>query len=202
MKKVLLLILIVISCLASPAQAAPSGALEGLEVLRRGFAELSDFTADITQEKQLALMKQKMVSHGLVRFRKPGLFYMELYPPYASRLLIKDNILTIKLPDQGTADRISLPPGESLEKWFAYLAKPLTTLPEGVEMKAERQGNSWTVQIFPMGKGGVKELQLTFDGEGRIRRLLIEERNRDRTLIRFSNLRRNVGLKEKDFTIE
>ena len=36
-------------------------------------------------------MKQKMTSKGVVRFKKPDIFYMEFYPPHASRLLLKDN---------------------------------------------------------------------------------------------------------------
>jgi outer membrane lipoprotein-sorting protein len=48
----------------------------------------------------------------------------------------------------------------------------------------------------------MKELRITFDSEGGIRQLFIEERNQDRTVVRFTNMRRNVGLKEKEFTIE
>lgn len=202
MKKFLMLFLMLFTVAAAPAWAVPDKkALEGLEVLRRGFAEMTDFTAEITQEKQLALMKQKMVSRGVIRFRKPGTFFMELYPPHGSRLLMQDNVLTIRLTDQGTTDRMVLPPEQSLEKWMTLLSRPITTLPEGVEVRGVRQGDSWTVHIIPAGTGGVKELQITFDLEGRIRRLAIEERNRDRTVIRFANLRRNVGLKEKDFRL-
>lgn len=202
MKKTLILFLMLFNVASAPAQAVPDRkALEGLEVLRRGFAELTDFTAEITQEKQLALMKQKMVSRGVIRFRKPGTFYMELYPPNGSLLLMRDNVLTIRLPEQGMTDRMVLPPEQSLEKWMAFLSRPITTLPEGMEVKGVRQGDSWTVHILPAGTGGVKELQITFDLEGRIRRLAIEERNRDRTVIRFTSMRRNVGLKEKDFRL-
>jgi len=202
MKKTLILFLMLFNVAAVPAQAVPDRkALEGLEVLRRGFAELTDFTAEITQEKQLSLMKQKMVSRGVIRFRKPGTFYMELYPPNGSLLLMRDNVLTIRLPEQGMTDRMVLPPEQSLEKWMAFLSRPITTLPEGMEVKGVRQGDSWTVHILPAGTGGVKELQITFDLEGRIRRLAIEERNRDRTVIRFTSMRRNVGLKEKDFRL-
>ncbi|GFE56343.1 outer membrane lipoprotein carrier protein LolA [Geobacter sp. AOG1] len=202
MKKVIILFLMLFNVAAAPAQAVPDKkALEGLEVLRRGFAELTDFTADITQEKQLALMKRKMVSRGVIRFRKPGTFFMELFPPNGSRLLMQDNVLTIRLPEQGMTDRMVLPPEQSLEKWMAFLSRPITTLPEGMEVKGVRQGDSWTVHILPSGTGGVKELQITFDLEGRIRRLAIEERNRDRTVIRFTSMRRNVGLKEKDFRL-
>jgi outer membrane lipoprotein carrier protein len=60
-------------------------------MLRKTFVGINDFTAQITQEKQLSLMKRKMVASGEVRFKKPDTFYMELYSPYASRVLLKDN---------------------------------------------------------------------------------------------------------------
>ena len=202
MKKILILFLVIFNITAASALAVPDKkALEGLEVLRRGFSSLTDFTAEITQEKQLALMKQKMVSRGMIRFRKPGTFYMELYPPHGSRLVMQDNVLSIRLTDQGTTDRMVLPPEQSLEKWMAFLSRPITTLPEGMDVRGVRQGDSWTVHILPAGKAGVKELQISFDLEGRIKRLTIEERNRDRTVIRFTSMRRNVGLKEKDFRL-
>ena len=203
MKK--LAVLLIIITLWSPltmVQAAQNPALEALETLRRGFADISDFTAEITQEKQLALMKQRMVSRGLVRFKKPGVFFMELFPPHASRLRLKNNILTVRYPKEGITDRITIPPEEGLEKWFTYLARPVTTLPEGVEIKAERQGDLWNLRILPGSKGGVKELRLVFDGEGRIKTLTIAEQNSDRTVIKFHNLRRNAGLKEQDFQVD
>jgi outer membrane lipoprotein carrier protein len=201
LKSAAVALVFVLLFVASASGAEESRALEGLEVLRRGFAELNDFTAEITQEKQLALMKQKMVSRGVVRFRKPGTFYMELYPPNGSRLLMRDNILIVQLPEHGTTDRMILPPDQGLGRWFDYLSKPITSLPAGMNVTAVRQGDSWIVHITPASKGGVRELELTFDLEGRIRRLAIEERNRDRTVIKFANLRRNAGLKDKDFRL-
>ena len=195
------LILAVLSVTVS-VQAARSPELEALETLRRGFAEVSDFSAEITQEKQLSLMKQKMVSRGIVRFKKPGIFYMELYPPHASRLSLKNNILTVRYPKEGITDRMTLPAEEGLEKWFTFLSKPVTSLPEGVDVRGERQGDLWNLRILPGSKGGVKELRLVFDDGGRIKSLSITERNSDRTVIRFKSLRRNTGLSEHDFQVE
>ena len=202
MKRIFLIVPILLLLGASCVQAAQNPALEALETLRRGFADISDFTAEITQEKQLALMKQRMISRGLVRFKKPGIFYMELFPPHASRLRLKNNVLTVRYPKEGITDRITIPPEEGLEKWFTYLARPVTTLPEGVEVKAERQGDLWNLRILPGSKGGVKELRLVFDGDGRIKILTIAEQNSDRTVIKFHNLRRNAGLKEQDFQVD
>jgi outer membrane lipoprotein carrier protein len=197
-----MLVSLLLICLSAPAHAAGGAALEAMETLRRGFAGSNDFTADIRQEKRLSLMKQTLVSRGVVRFKKPDLFFMELLPPHASRLLLKDNVLVMRLPEQGVTDRIVLPPEDSLKKWFDYLAKPIHSLPEGVEVKAELRGNTWTVHIFPQASGAVAMLTLKFDLEGNIGRIIIEERNHDGTTLVFSKLRRNVGLQDKDFRVE
>lgn len=201
MKKTLLLLAVLFSITAS-AQAADDLALEAMETLRSGFAGTVDFTAAIRQEKHLALMKQKMVSRGVIRFKKPDTFFMELFPPHGSRLLLKDNLMIIRLTEQGVTDRVVLPPEEGLKKWFAYLARPVNALPEGVEVKAERHGKFWNMQLFPKGKGAVKQLTLSFDSEGKISRIVIDERNRDRTILVLDNMRRNVGLQDKDFKAE
>ncbi|HJV36273.1 outer membrane lipoprotein carrier protein LolA [Geomonas sp.] len=201
MTKFFLALLLLLTATVS-AYAAADPAVEAMETLRRGFAGTNDFTADITQEKQLALMKKKMVSKGVVRFKKPDTFFMELLPPHPSRLLLKDNVMTMRLPEQAVTEKVVLPPEEGLKKWFAFLGKPITTLPEGVAIKAERRGKLWNVQIFPKSKGAVRQLTLTFDAEGKISRIVIDEHNKDQTILSFKNVRRNIGLQERDLKAE
>jgi len=204
MKKQILTVLLALLLLLPfhIACAAQNQALEGLEILRRGFVGVGDFSAEIVQQKELSLMRQKLVSRGVVRFKKPGLFYMELFPPYASRLLLQDNLLSYVLTGEGVREKVVLPPEESLGRWFAYLERPITALPEGVELSAERQGESWTLHIVPRGKGGVRAFHISFLADGRLQRLIIEERNGDRTTLKFSRLRKNVGLTARDFTLD
>lgn len=197
MRKTLLLLLAL--TMARSVHAAADPALEAMETLRRSFAGIVDFSAEITQEKQLALMKRKMVSRGVIRFKKPDVFFMELYPPHASRLLLKDNVMTVRLIEQGVTDRVVLPPEEGLNKWLAYLAKPVLTR---VDVRAERHGKLWAMQLSPRSKGSVQRLTLNFDREGNISRIVIEERNRDRTTLLFDKMRRNIGLQDKDLRIE
>ncbi len=176
--------------------------LQGMELLRRSFSGLTDFTAEITQEKQISLLKKKIVVNGIVRFKKPDVFYMELFPPYPSRILLRDNALSLFLPAENVRNNIILSPGQSLRRWFAYLDGPATSLPDGVEVRAETRDNMTTLQITPRQKGAVKELRLTFLENGNLSRLVIEEENRDRTVLNFRSMRRNVGLTEKDFRLE
>ncbi|HEX2768701.1 MAG TPA: outer-membrane lipoprotein carrier protein LolA [Geobacteraceae bacterium] len=201
-KRCLIPALLVMLLISATAQAAEISPLEGLEMARKGFAGMTDFTAEITQEKQIALLKKTMTSSGQVRFRRPDTFYMEVYSPYASRLLLKDNILTMFLPAEGIRQKTVLPPEEGLRHWFSLFDRQVTRLPAGVEIRAERRRETITLRIIPTGKKGVKEFRLTLFADGRPRRLAIEEQNRDRTIITFNRVRKNVGLSEKDFRIE
>jgi outer membrane lipoprotein carrier protein len=177
-------------------------ARQGMEMLRRGFSGMTDFTAEVTQEKQIALMKKKITVKGVVRFKKPDVFFMEMYPPYASRLLLRDTALTMFLPAENVRQSIILPPEQSLRRWFAGLDHPATSLPDGVDVRAETRDKLITLQITPRQKGAVKELRLTFLENGNLSRLVIEEQNKDRTVLNFRGMRKNVGLTEKDFRLE
>jgi outer membrane lipoprotein carrier protein len=176
--------------------------VEGLEAVRRSFAGMSDFTAEITQEKQLAIMKRKLVSTGVVRFKKPDSFFMEINPPHASRLLLKNSTLSLYLVREKSSQQITLPPEQSLQRWFGFLARPVTTIPDGVDVKADQQGDRSTLTITPRGKGQLKAFTLTILEDGRLKKLVIEEQNGDRTTITFSRFQRNVGLTDNDFRLE
>jgi outer membrane lipoprotein carrier protein len=188
--------------LSYPASASPISAVEGLELLRRTFVGVNDFTAEISQEKQLSLMKKKMTASGTVRFKKPDTFYMELYSPYASRILLKDATLTLKLPNEGVRQKLTLPREQGLGSWITFLGRPVRSLPDGFDIRAEKRGESVTLLIAPRKKGAMKEIQLSLWQDGRLKRLVLEENNRDRTVIIFHNVKKNVGLTERDFRLE
>jgi len=187
---------------ATVCHARPVPPLEGLEALRKGFAGISDFTAEISQEKRLSLMKRTMVMTGTVRFRKPDLFFMEINPPFASRMLLRDSVMEQATGKGGEPNRIVLPPDQGLKRWFAKLAGPVTSLPEGVAMQADLTAGVYTITIAPKGTGQVKDLTITFLGDGTIKRLVINERNGDKATMTFRKVKRNVGLGDKDFRLE
>lgn len=186
---------------APSVSAAAISPVEGLEAFRRAFAGISDFSADIIQEKQLTLMKKKMIASGTVRFRKPDSFFMELRSPYASRVLLKDNTLSLKLPNEAERQKMVLPAEQGLSRWFAFLDRPVKSMPGGFDVRAEKRGTILSLRILPRAKGAMKELQVTFREDGRLIRLVIEENNGDRTVIGFRNVKKNTGLTDKDFQL-
>lgn len=198
----LFVIVIIVILFPSTLPAAQVPPLEALENLRRGFANMQDFTADISQEKQLSVMKKKIISTGTVRFRKPDLFYMELKPPHASRMVLRDKTIDLYLPDGKSRQQIVLPADEGLKHWLSLISRPITALPQGIDFTADRLGDTQTLTITPQGKGQVRTFTLISGNDGRLRKLTIEERNGNRTAITFHKMRANLGLSEKDFRVE
>lgn len=197
-----LLFAILMIAAAVPVQARSLTPVEGLELLRLSFNGLQDFTADLTQEKQLSIMKKKLVMQGLIRFKKPDRFYMELLPPYVSKVLLKDTVLQQRLGIQGELQRIVLPPEQGLSHWFAALAKPVSVVPEGMEVRADQNGAQSTVVIRPTKGGQLKELTIVLHDDGTVRKLVLEERAGDKTIMTFRKTRKNVGLTDADFKLE
>jgi outer membrane lipoprotein carrier protein len=203
MKSLLSLLFVLLMLTAAlKAEARSLTAVEGLEALRRSFSTMQDFTADLTQEKQLSIMKKKLVMQGQIRFKKPDRFYMELVPPYSSKVLLKDTVLLQRLGNQGELQRIVLPPEQGLSRWFATLAKPITAVPEGMEVRAEQTGSQTSVTIRPAKGGQLKELTVVLHNDGTVRKLVLEERAGDKTVMTFRKTRKNVGLTDADFRLE
>lgn len=188
--------------LVTTANARPIAALEGLEALRKTFSGMTDFTAEITQEKRLSLMKRTLTMTGAVRFRKPDMFYLELLPPYASRMLLRDNTIEQVMGNNSDRNRIVLPPEQGLKRWFSRISEPIVAMPKGMEVLADLTGQIYSVTITPHGKGQVKELIIVFSDDGVVRRLIIGEQNGDRAVMTFRKFRRNVGLTDKDFSLD
>lgn len=186
----------------SSAHAGPIPPVEGLELLRKGLADADDFTAEIVQEKNISLMKRPIKSRGKVRFKKPGLFFMEMSSPHASRMLLRNDRLEILAVKEGIRQEIPLSPEESLQRWLSFLSRPVTAVPDGIDIRAERTGDLCTLAITPRKKGQVREFVLNFQVDGKLRQMEIKEHNNDRTIIRFQNMRKNVGLGERDFRLE
>lgn len=194
--------MLLVSGVAVSAQARSIAPQEGLEALRKGFAGTSDFTAEITQEKRLSLMKRTLVMTGTVRFKKPDQFFMEINPPFASRMLLRDTTIDQAIGRDGEKNRMVLPPDQGLKRWFSKLTSPVTTLPEGVTIQADFTNGTYSLGIAPHGKGQIKELTIVFQEDGTIRRLTINEQNGDRSSMTFKKVKRNTGLTDKDFRLD
>ncbi len=200
--RLLVLSALLLLATGSSAYARQIQPLEGLEALRKAFEGVTDFTAEISQEKQLSLMKRTLTMKGRVRFRKPDLFYMEINSPYASRMLLRDSTIEQVMGNSSERNMIVLPPEQGLKRWFSKISVPIVKLPEGMQVQSDYTATLYTVTLTPQGKGQVKELTIVFSEDGSVRRLVISEQNGDRAVMTFNKVRRNVGLTDKDFSLD
>lgn len=198
---VLLVCLIAFFFSSSAVSAAPIQPVAGLEALRKTFAGVNDFTAEISQQKHLKLMKRVINMNGTVRFRNPDLFLIEINAPYASRTLLKDSTVEQVVGNKGDRNRIVLPPEQGLKHWFSKMNSTVKTVPEGVDVKADLTAGLYTVTISPNNKGQIKELVISFMADGLIKRLVIGEQNGDKAVMTFKKIHINSGLTEKDFML-
>lgn len=201
-KHVFPLFLLPLLLTSSPCLARTISPVEGLEALRRGFAGISDFTAGITQEKRVSLMKRTLVMNGSIRFKKPDLFFMEINKPFSSRMLLRDSIIEQITGKDKTPTRIALPPERGLKQWFSKLTSPVTSLPDGVSMQADLTNSVYTLTIAPLDKGEFKDISIVFLGDGTIKQLVINEQSGDRVTMIMKKFQRNIGLTERDFRLE
>lgn len=204
MKRIALLVILfsLVMLSANVLEARQIDPRDGLEALRRGFAGMNDFTAEITQEKRLSLMRRTLVSTGTVRFRKPDLFYLEMNPPHASRMVLRDATIEQMIGSNGERNRIVLSPDQGLKRWLSRLTTPVTAVPEGMSVRADLTAGVYTLTIAPQGKGQIRELVLVFQEDGTIRRLVMTEQNGDTATLTFRKVRRNIGLAERDFRLD
>ena len=187
---------------ATPSFARTISPVEGMEALRRTLNGISDFTAEFTQEKRLSLMKRAMIMNGVMRFKKPDLFMMEIKPPFAGQVLLNDNVVEQTTGNEGEKNRIVLPPEQGLKYWFSKLETPVKTLPEGLSVHADLTDSVYTLVLSPQGKGQIKDISISFQQDGTVRRLVIQEQNGDRATMTLKNVKRNRGLTEKDFRLK
>jgi outer membrane lipoprotein carrier protein len=117
-------------------------------------------------------------------------------------MLLRDTVIEQAGSREGEKNRIILPPEQGLKQWFSRLASPVASLPEGAAIQADLSNGLYTLVIAPRGKGQVRELTISFQADGTVRRLVITEQNGDRSTMSFTKVRRNVGLSEKDFRLE
>lgn len=196
---VLVLFVLLLLPLAGHArQIAPQ---DGLEALRKAFSGINDFTADISQEKKLSVMKRTMKMNGVVRFRKPDLFYLEIVSPYKSRMLLNDAVIEQVMGGSNERSRIILPPEQGLKGWFVRFNQPVKSIPDGMNIQSDLTGSVYTVNVLPKSKGQIKQLSIVFQQDGTIKKIAITEKNGDRSTMLFKNIKRNTGLTARDFRL-
>jgi outer membrane lipoprotein carrier protein len=165
-------------------------------------ARAVDLVGRFTQSYRSGMLGREVVERGVVSIKRPGRMRWEYKDPEA-KLFVSDGrtfyfyvpadrqvIVSEQDPERSLAGRLLSGNGGLLEEFDASLDEPLE---EGV----------LRVKLVPRRKQpDVERAFLDVEPSGRIRSILLEDVQGNRTRFRFEGLRENTGLPDKLFRFE
>ena len=173
-------------------------------------AKTEDLTADFEQQKFTAMLKKPLVSSGAVAVRGSAMLW-ETRKPEPSLLQIDQREVRIYYPEQKTIEvyqveqKLGQLAASPLPR-LAVLREHFTFEPIAVSELSERDDKQFfAVKMTPADeelREHVEAVRVLLDTKrGLIVRLEMRDSDGDRTLISFSNVKTNVGLKDGDLRI-
>jgi outer membrane lipoprotein carrier protein len=201
--KIWLLILVSLLWIPLTAKgAAPISADEVVKRLREIQEKTKDFSADIHQEKKLSLLKEKIVSRGRIRFKKPDKISIEFFHPESSQMVFDGENALLYYKEEKLAERYSLRSNPIAERYLLFSKDPFQE--KLAEWNILEDWESFLVmEINPKVKGPpfVKTRLRVSKKDWMVIGMDMVEKNGDTTSIRYSNMKVNTGLTESDFEI-
>jgi outer membrane lipoprotein carrier protein len=198
-------LLFLISLLLMPLPikgATPMGADEVVKRLREVQEKTKDFSADLHQEKKLSLMKEKIVSRGRIRFKKPDKVSIEFFHPESSQMVFDGKTVLLYYKEEKLAERYSLRSNPMAERYLLFSKDPFQEKLAEWRILEDRE-SFLVMEIIPKVKDPlfVKTRLRVSKKDWMVIGMEMIEKNGDTTSIRYSNMKVNTGLTDSDFEI-
>jgi outer membrane lipoprotein carrier protein len=201
--KFTLLFLISLLLIPLPIKGAtPMGAEEVVKRLREVQEKTKDFSADLHQEKKLSLMKEKIVSRGRIRFKKPDKVSIEFFHPESSQMVFDGKTVLLYYKEEKLAERYSLRSNPMAERYLLFSKDPFQEKLAEWRILEDRE-SFLVMEIIPKVKDPlfVKTRLRVSKKDWMVIGMEMIEKNGDTTSIRYSNMKVNTGLTDSDFEI-
>jgi len=196
---------ILLSLLAATVASADPDAELARSLVRRveaRHARTADLVGRFTQSYRSGVLGREVVERGVVSIKRPGRMRWEYKDPEA-KLFVSDGrtfyfyvpadrqvIVSEQDTDRSLAARLLSGKGGLLEEFEASLEEPLE---EGV----------LRIKLVPRREqADVERAFLDVEPSGRIRAILLEDVQGNRTRFRFESIRENTGLPDRLFRFE
>jgi len=178
------------------------GAEEVVKRLREVQEKTKDFSADLHQEKKLSLMKEKIVSRGRIRFKKPDKVSIEFFHPESSQMVFDGKTVLLYYKEEKLAERYSLRSNPMAERYLLFSKDPFQEKLAEWRILEDRE-SFLVMEIIPKVKDPlfVKTRLRVSKKDWMVIGMEMIEKNGDTTSIRYSNMKVNTGLTDSDFEI-
>jgi outer membrane lipoprotein-sorting protein len=211
MRKLTLILLVFVLAISSKAQFAGYSPVADLAKFKADFSaaalKINSIKSDFVQEKNLAMLSEKIISKGKFWFKKESLVRMEYNQPYQYLMIINKDKVFVK--DGQKENKIST----RSNKLFQQINKIMIDCMQGSALSNpdfktrvfENKNNS-IVELIPQTKG-MKGLFKSFNvvvdkKDFSVISIEMQELSGDNTLIRFSNKELNATIPDALFTIK
>ncbi|HYE61577.1 MAG TPA: outer membrane lipoprotein carrier protein LolA [Phycisphaerales bacterium] len=194
-----------------PGTAPVSSFDKKLEELDATVTKIEDLTADFEQEKRTPLLKKPLVSSGTVKV-KGSTTRWDTLKPRPTAMTIDASELKIYYPEQKTVEvypvaggmaelaASPLPRNKTVREHFTIAEVPAK------DIDANAKDGELGLALTPIKdtlKEHVAQVRVIIDGTTGIGRLVeITDADGEVTVMRFSNVKTNTGLKDEDVTLK
>ncbi len=198
-------LLILISLLLAPTPimgAQQMGVNQVVQRLKETREKIKDFSADLLQEKKVFLLKEKVVSRGKIRFKKPDHFFIEFFHPESSQMVFDGRTFLLYFKEEKMAERYQVQANPIVEKYLLFSKDPFQEKLATWKMVEDHE-SFLVIEILPKGEEAlfIKTRLWVSKKDWMVTGMEMVERNGDTTLLRYSNTWVNTGLTDSDFQV-
>jgi len=175
---------------------------EVIQRLREVREKTKDFSADLIQEKKVSLLKEKVVSKGRIRYKKPDHFFIEFFHPESSQMVFDGKTLLLYFKEEKMAERYRIQANPIVEKYLLFSKDPFQEKLAQWKITEDR-GPFLVMEVLPKEKEAlfIKTRLWISKKDWMVSGMEMVGRNGDTTLLRYLNIRMNTGLTDSDFQI-
>ena len=211
MHRIILVISILISGIATIAQPAGYAPVADLPKFKEQFAMIAGKTetikSDFVQEKNLSMLSEKIVSKGKFWFKRENMLRMEYNTPFEYLMILNKGNMYIK--DGQKENKVST----KSSKLFNQINKITIDCVQGSVFsnpdfitKAYENKNTYLIELSPASKA-LKEFFKTIDviinkSDYEATTIEMNENSGDNTIIRFTNREINSNIPDAIFAIK
>jgi outer membrane lipoprotein carrier protein len=175
---------------------------EVVQRIRESREKTKDFSADLLQEKKISLLKEKVISKGRIRFKKPDKISIEFFHPETSQMVYDGKTFLLYFKEEKMAERYQVQGNPVVEKYLLFSKDPFQEKLAQWRIVEDRE-TVLALEILPKVKDAlfVKTRMWISKKDWIITGMEMVEKNGDTTTLRYSNMRVNMGLADSDFEI-
>ena len=175
---------------------------EVVQRIRESREKTKDFSADLLREKKISLLKEKVISKGRIRFKKPDRISIEFFHPETSQMVYDGKTFLLYFKEEKIAERYQVQGNPVVEKYMLFSKDPFQEKLAQWRIVEDRE-TVLALEILPKVKDAlfVKTRMWISKKNWIITGMEMVEKNGDTTTLRYSNMRVDMGLADSDFEI-